>query len=75
MAWYEKTTQRDAWRWLLPGRRAAYLLDAARAYLQADDPANAGRTVIEADRTAPAELRHRPAVREVVAQVARDPHR
>ncbi|WP_405096259.1 XRE family transcriptional regulator [Micromonospora sp. NBC_01412] len=74
VAWHEKTTQRDAWRWLPPEHRAAHLLDAARAYLQADDPTNAGRTLIEADRTAPAELRHRPAAREVVAQVARDPH-
>ncbi|MER5701002.1 helix-turn-helix domain-containing protein [Micromonospora sp. NPDC002296] len=74
VAWHEKTTKRDAWRWLPVEHRAAHLLDAARAYLQADDPANAGRTLIDADRTAPAEIRHRPAGREVLAQVARDPH-
>ncbi|RGC67731.1 Helix-turn-helix domain protein [Micromonospora sp. MW-13] len=74
VAWHEKTTQRDAWRWLPPEHRAAHLFDAARAYLQADDPINAGRVLIDADRTAPAELRHRPAAREVVARVVRDPH-
>ncbi|MCX4471771.1 helix-turn-helix domain-containing protein [Micromonospora sp. NBC_01655] len=74
VAWHEKTIKRDAWRWLPVEHRAAHLLDAARAYLQADDPATAGRTVIDADRTAPAEVRQRPAGREVLAQVARDPH-
>ncbi|WP_405100080.1 helix-turn-helix domain-containing protein [Micromonospora sp. NBC_01412] len=74
VAWHEKTTSRDAWRWLPAEHRAAHLLDAARAYLQADDPANAGRVLVDADRIAPAELRHRPAARDVVARVARDPH-
>ncbi|WP_405105101.1 helix-turn-helix domain-containing protein [Micromonospora sp. NBC_01405] len=74
VAWHEKTTERDAWRWLPAEHRAAHLVDAARAYLQADDPANAGRVLIAAERTAPAELRHRPAARDVVARVARDPH-
>ncbi|WP_229397782.1 helix-turn-helix domain-containing protein [Micromonospora okii] len=74
VAWHEKTTRRDAWRWLPVEHRAAHLLDAARAYLQADDPANAGRALVEADHTAPAELRHRPAAREIVARVAREPH-
>ncbi|WP_405107644.1 helix-turn-helix domain-containing protein [Micromonospora sp. NBC_01405] len=73
VAWHEKTTKRDAWRWLPVEHRAAHLLDAARAYLQADDPISAGRLVIDADRTAPAEIRQRPAGREVLAQVARDP--
>ncbi|MFF3864206.1 helix-turn-helix domain-containing protein [Micromonospora sp. NPDC001898] len=74
VAWHEKTTKRDAWRWLPVEHRAAHLLDAARAYLQADDPISAGRTLIDADRTAPAEVRQRPAGREALAQVARDPH-
>ena len=55
---------RDAWRWLPAEHRAAHLLDAARAYLQADDPINAGRVLVDADRIAPAEIRHRPAARD-----------
>ncbi|MFC8845686.1 MULTISPECIES: helix-turn-helix domain-containing protein [unclassified Micromonospora] len=74
VAWHEKTTRRDGWRWLPLEHRAAHLVDAARAYVQADDPARAGRVLLDADRLAPAEVRHRPAAREVLAQVARDPH-
>ncbi|MER5703634.1 helix-turn-helix domain-containing protein [Micromonospora sp. NPDC002296] len=73
VAWHEKTTTQDTWRWLPAEHRAAHLIDAARAYLQTDDPISAGRTLIDADRTAPAEVRQRPAGREVLAQVARDP--
>ncbi|MEV0325240.1 helix-turn-helix domain-containing protein [Micromonospora echinospora] len=73
VAWHEKTTGRDGWRWLPAEHRAGHLLDAARAYLQTDDPVNAGRMLLDAERTAPAEIRHRPAAREVLAQVARDP--
>ncbi|MCX4472440.1 hypothetical protein OOK41_19365 [Micromonospora sp. NBC_01655] len=74
VAWHEQATKRDGWRWLPVEHRAAHLLDAARAYLQADDPASAGGALVDADRTAPAEVRHRPAARKVLAQVARDPH-
>ncbi|WP_433343159.1 helix-turn-helix domain-containing protein [Micromonospora sp. CA-111912] len=74
VAWHERATARDGWRWLPPEHRAAHLLDAARAYLHVDDPANASRALIDADHTAPAEVRHRPAARTVLAQVARDPH-
>ncbi|MFF0820063.1 helix-turn-helix domain-containing protein [Micromonospora haikouensis] len=74
VTWHERTTRRDAWRWLPAEHRAAHLLDAARAYLQADDPASAGRALVDAERTAPAEVRHRPAARSVLAQVVRDPH-
>ncbi len=73
VASHEKTVGRDGWRWLSAEHRAAHLVDAARAYLQAGDPANAGRILLDADRTAPAEVRHRPAAREVLAQVARNP--
>ncbi|WP_406075562.1 helix-turn-helix domain-containing protein [Micromonospora sp. NBC_01638] len=37
------------------------------------DSANAARVLLRADSIAPAEIRHRPAARDVVAQVARDP--
>ncbi|MFE0590983.1 helix-turn-helix domain-containing protein [Micromonospora echinospora] len=73
VARHEKVTTRDGWRWLAAEHRAAYLIDATRAYLHADDPVNAGRVLMEADRIAPAEIRHRPAGRDVLALVARDP--
>ncbi|RZT80961.1 transcriptional regulator with XRE-family HTH domain [Micromonospora violae] len=73
VAWHEEAVGRDGWRWLPVEYRAAHLIDAARAYLQTNDPANAARVLLRAERTAPAEVRHRPAAREVVAQVARDP--
>ncbi|MFB9546126.1 XRE family transcriptional regulator, partial [Micromonospora sagamiensis] len=73
VAWHEKTTGREGWRWLPPEHRAGHLIDAARAYLQTDDAANAGRMLVDAERVAPAEIRHRPAAREVLARVARDP--
>ncbi|MDI5938675.1 hypothetical protein BSA16_15060 [Micromonospora sp. Rc5] len=73
VARHEKATARDGWRWLPAEHRAAHLLDTARAYLQTGDPVNAGRVLMEADRIAPAEIRHRPAGRDVLAQVARDP--
>ncbi|MEV5822199.1 XRE family transcriptional regulator [Micromonospora haikouensis] len=73
VARHEKATARDGWRWLPAEHRAAHLLDAARAHLQAGDPIGAGRVLVEADRIAPAEIRHRPAGRDVLARVARDP--
>ncbi|MET8118804.1 helix-turn-helix domain-containing protein [Micromonospora sp. NPDC005291] len=73
VARHEKATQREGWRWLPVEHRAAHLVDAARAYLQIGDPGNAARVLVQADSIAPAEVRHRPASREVVAQVARDP--
>ncbi|WP_431883337.1 hypothetical protein [Micromonospora gifhornensis] len=45
----------------------------ARAYLHADAPSTAARVLLQADHIAPAEVRHRPAGRDTVAQVARDP--
>ncbi|MFC8849890.1 MULTISPECIES: helix-turn-helix domain-containing protein [unclassified Micromonospora] len=74
VAWHEKAVRRNAWRWLPPEHRAAHLLDAARAYLRTADPRGAGRALLDAERTAPAELRHRPAARQVIAQVTRAPH-
>ncbi|MFC8845325.1 MULTISPECIES: helix-turn-helix domain-containing protein [unclassified Micromonospora] len=74
ITWHRKATARDGWRWLPAEHRAAHLLDAARAYLHTDDPANAGRTLLDAHRTASAEVRHRPAARTLLARVARDPH-
>ncbi|MGC5334754.1 helix-turn-helix domain-containing protein [Micromonospora sp. DT62] len=72
VARHERVTTRDGWRWLSAEHRAAYLSDVARAYLHADDPVGAGRVLVEADRIAPAEIRQRPAGRDVLAQVAQD---
>lgn len=71
--WHEKATERDGWRWLPAEHRAAHLLGIAGAYLHADDLVNAARSLVEAERTAPAEIRSRPAARDIVAEVARDP--
>ncbi|MGC4755314.1 helix-turn-helix domain-containing protein [Micromonospora trifolii] len=73
VARHEQAIGRDGWRWLPVEHRAAHLIDAARAYLQTDDPTNAARVLLRAERIAPAEIRDRPAARHVVAQVARDP--
>ncbi|MGC4803502.1 helix-turn-helix domain-containing protein [Micromonospora sp. DT233] len=73
VAQHKQVTQQDGWRWLPPEHRAAHLIDAARAYLHTDDPANAGRLLVEVDCTAPAEIRHRPMARDLLVQVVRDP--
>ncbi|MEV0327846.1 helix-turn-helix domain-containing protein [Micromonospora echinospora] len=67
---HEKVTSREQWRRLPAEHRAAHLLDVARAYLQVGDLAGAGRVLVAADHTAPAEIR-RPAARTVLAEVAR----
>ncbi|MFG1915537.1 hypothetical protein [Micromonospora sp. NPDC048898] len=73
VARHEEAIGRDGWRWLPIEHRAAHLIDAARAYQLSNDPTNAGRVLVWADSIAPAEIRHRPAARDVVAQVAHDP--
>ncbi|MFF5215947.1 helix-turn-helix domain-containing protein [Micromonospora sp. NPDC000442] len=72
IAWHEKASRRPGWRWLPPEHRAAHLLDVARAYLHADDATTAARVLVEAERTAPAEIRDRPAGRELLTEIARD---
>ncbi|MEU6025307.1 helix-turn-helix domain-containing protein [Micromonospora sp. NPDC047134] len=74
VAWHERTIRAAGWRWLPAEHRAAHLIDAARAHLQAAEPVDAARLLLEADGTAPAEVRHRPCAREVLAQVARSPY-
>ncbi|WP_327034067.1 helix-turn-helix domain-containing protein [Micromonospora ureilytica] len=73
VARHEKAIGWDGWRWLPVEHRAAHLIDAARAYLQTDDPVNAARVLLRAERIAPAEIRHRPAARDLVAKIVRDP--
>ncbi|RGC67428.1 Helix-turn-helix domain protein [Micromonospora sp. MW-13] len=68
---HERLTAGGEWRWLPPEHRAAYLLDAARAYAQTGDMFRAGRALLDAERTARGEVHDRPAVRDLVAVVAR----
>ncbi|RKN45469.1 hypothetical protein [Micromonospora endolithica] len=56
-----------------PEHRAAHLLDMARAYALTGDLKRAGRALLDAERTAPGEVHDRPAVRDLVAMVARSP--
>ncbi|MFC8849415.1 MULTISPECIES: helix-turn-helix domain-containing protein [unclassified Micromonospora] len=70
VARHEQVVRRDAWLLLPAEHRAAYLVDAARAYLQVGDQGGAGRALVDADRVAPAEVRCRPAARTVLAEVA-----
>ncbi|GAB3075479.1 hypothetical protein [Micromonospora schwarzwaldensis] len=68
---HERVLRREAWRRLPTEFRAAYLVDAARAYLRVGDLRGAGRALVEADGIAPAEVRLRPVARTVVAEIAR----
>ncbi|KWV30158.1 XRE family transcriptional regulator [Micromonospora rifamycinica] len=70
---HEEVTRRDGWRWLPVEHRAGHLLDVARAHLRKADPVGAGRVLVDADRIAPAEIRHRPVGRDVLARVVREP--
>ncbi|RGC65873.1 hypothetical protein C5N14_26335 [Micromonospora sp. MW-13] len=55
---------------LLP-LRGALLVEAARAYLQIGDPLAAGRALVEAERTASAEVRLRPVARTLITDLLR----
>ncbi|MFI6824428.1 helix-turn-helix domain-containing protein [Micromonospora sp. NPDC050187] len=68
---HEQAIRREQWRRLPAGYRAAHLVDAARAYLLVGDLAAAGRALVDADRTAPAETRSRPAARTTITAVVR----
>ena len=74
VAWHEKATARDGWRWLPAEHRAAHLLDAARAYLHTGDPGNAARALLDAERDRPRRDTPPAGRPRVLAQVARDPH-
>ncbi|MFG1758682.1 helix-turn-helix domain-containing protein [Micromonospora echinofusca] len=70
---HERLVAGEDWRWLPPEHRAAYLLDVARAQALAGDVPRAGRALLDAERTARGEVHDRPAVRDLVAAVARSP--
>ncbi|MEU7591303.1 helix-turn-helix domain-containing protein [Micromonospora sp. NPDC049230] len=66
-----RVVRRETWRRLPAEHRGAYLLDAARAYLQQGDLRGAARAIVDADSVAPAEVRCRPLARTLIADVAR----
>ncbi|MEU8052768.1 helix-turn-helix transcriptional regulator [Micromonospora haikouensis] len=68
---HERVVGADHWRRLPAEHRAAYLLDAGRGHLRAGDPLAAGRALVDADRTAPAEVRLRPVARTLLTDLAR----
>ncbi|MFV2113151.1 helix-turn-helix domain-containing protein [Micromonospora sp. LOL_025] len=68
---HERLVCGEQWRWLQPEHRAAYLLDVARVHALAGDMVRAGRALLDAERTARSEVHDRPAVRDLVATVAR----
>ncbi|MGC4807266.1 hypothetical protein [Micromonospora sp. DT233] len=71
VAWHEKAIGGSGWGRLPVEHRAAHLIDAARAYLQVGDLLRAGRALVDAHRTAPAEIRCRPVACTVLADVHR----
>ena len=73
VARHRQAVWRGGWRSLPVEHRAAHLIDTARAYLQAGDPGNAARVLLDAEILAPYEVRRRPVGRDVLAEVARDP--
>ncbi|MFI2713732.1 helix-turn-helix domain-containing protein [Micromonospora sp. NPDC018662] len=74
VAWHEKASTRDGWRWLAAEHRAGHLVQAARAYLQINQPGRAGRALADVAHLAPDELRHRPHARAVLSEAVRSPH-
>ncbi|WFE19624.1 hypothetical protein O7621_17000 [Solwaraspora sp. WMMD937] len=68
---HDVLVRRPGWRGLPAEYRAAYLVDVARAALQSGDLIMAGRSLVDADRVASAEVRLRPSARTVVAEVTR----
>ncbi|SCL32697.1 Transcriptional regulator, contains XRE-family HTH domain [Micromonospora nigra] len=68
---HEQLVAGDRWRWLPVEHRAAHLLDVARACATAGDMSRAGRALLDAERTAHAEIHDRPVARGVVGVVAR----
>ncbi|GAA0389457.1 helix-turn-helix transcriptional regulator [Micromonospora gifhornensis] len=68
---HEHVLRSDAWLRLPPEHRAAHLIDAARAYLDASRHSRAGQTLLAADRIAPAEVRNRPVARTLLAEIIR----
>ncbi|MGH3728494.1 MAG: helix-turn-helix domain-containing protein [Micromonosporaceae bacterium] len=56
-------------------RKAHLLMNQGRGYYAAGDHERAVRSILEADEIAPAEVRSRPTIREIVGQMTRDAFR
>ena len=56
---------------LPPERRAQHLLDTARAHVLVGNLADAGESLVTADRLAPDDIRTRPAARDVMSEILR----
>ncbi|WBB77512.1 helix-turn-helix domain-containing protein [Micromonospora sp. WMMD882] len=68
---HDHAVRGDGWRRLPAEHRAAHLVDITRAHLDAGDSTRAGQALLDADRTAPAEVRDRPAARTLLAEIMR----
>ncbi|WP_434743770.1 helix-turn-helix domain-containing protein [Micromonospora sp. SH-82] len=75
VAAHEQAVTRPGWWGLPAGTRADHLVDAARGYAGTGQDAEAARTLLEADRIAPEEVRVRPAARAAVALALRQADR
>jgi transcriptional regulator with XRE-family HTH domain len=67
---HRTAVRRDEWPLLPAEHRAAHLIDVTRAHLDAGDLASAGQELADAYAAAPGEIRCRPAVRTLVAEIA-----
>lgn len=61
----------DAFRSLMPERRAHHFIDMARGFTQVGDITRAGEMLLECDQVAPAEVRCRPIAHEVMSDILR----
>lgn len=61
----------EAFRGLMPERRAHHFIDMARGFTQVGDVARAGEMLLECDQIAPAEVRCRPIAHEVMSDILR----
>ncbi|XTZ17564.1 helix-turn-helix domain-containing protein [Micromonospora echinospora] len=68
---HQRATSSDAWQRLPAEHRAAHLIDIARVHLDAGNHHTAGRTLLIADRIAPAEVRLRPVAHATLTAVLR----
>ena len=61
----------EAFRAMMPERRAYHFIDMARGFTQVGDVTRAGEMLLECDQIAPAEVRCRPIAHEVMCDVLR----
>lgn len=61
----------EAFRALMPERRAHHFIDMARGFTQVGDVSRAGEMLLECDQIAPSEVRCRPIAHEVMCDVLR----